>query len=239
MNPAQEKQMMREKLAQRFDQLWPMDQAGPLRAPDFPQAGKAAERLRRQTAYRTARVIAIQPDPVLLQVRINALMDGKTLIAATPGLKQGLVRISPDMVPVSARSRELTGHAMIKSGRQLRFPAANLGRVDMVLGACLGFDKRGRLLGDGRGLLDLFYAILRHLGMKESVPLAVIADQEQQVDTLPRQEWDAAADLVVTPEEALQMDLDQPVPNLAALPRALASLPVVRSVKVRRDQSAG
>ena len=238
MNPAQEKQIMREKLAQRFNKLWPSDhQPGPLRAPDFPQAGKAAERLRRQAVYRAARVIAIQPDPVLLQARINALMDGKTLIAATPGLKQGMVRISPDMVPVAARSRELTGHAMIKSGRQLRFPAANLGRVDMVVSACLGFDKRGRLLGDGRGLLDLFYAILRHLGMKEGAPLAVIADQEQQVDALPRQDWDAAADLVVLPEEALQMDLEQPIPNLAALPQALAGLPVVRSVAMRRDQS--
>lgn len=243
MNPAQKKQTIREKLTERFAGLWPMDQPGPqpapLRAPEFPQTGKAAERLRRQAAYRTARVIAIQPDPVLLQARINALMDGKTLIAATPGLKQGLVRISPDMVPVAQRSRELTGHAMIKSGRQLRFPAANLGRVDMVVGACLAFDPKGHLLGDGRGMLDLLYALLRHLGMKASAPLAVIAADEQRVDDLPRQNWDAAANLLVTPEEALQMDLDQPVPNLAALPRALASLPVVRSVMVRRDQSKG
>ena len=239
MNPAQEKQLARENLAQRYAQLWPNDRPGPLRAPEFPQAGKAAERLRRQAAYRAARVIAIQPDPVLLQARINALMDGKTLIAATPGLKQGLVRVSPDMVPVAARNRELTGHALIKSGRQLRFPAANLGRVDMVLGACLGFDPKGRLLGDGRGLLDLLYALLRHLGMKPGAPVAVIAADEQKLDALPRQKWDAAANLVVTPGQALQMEQQQPLPDLAALPRALASLPVVRSILVRRDQSAG
>lgn len=239
MNPAQEKQIIREKLVQRFAGLWPADQPGPLRAPEFPQAGKAAERLRRQPAYRAARVIAIQPDPVLLQTRINALMDGKTLIAATPGLKQGLVRLSPQMVPVAARNRDLTGHAMIKSGRQLRFPAANLGRVDMVVGACLAFDPKGRLLGDGRGLLDLFYAMLRHLGMKADAPLAVIAASEQKVDSLPQQKWDAAANLVVTPGEALQLEQQQPLPDLTALPRALASLPVVRSVMVRRDQSVG
>jgi 5-formyltetrahydrofolate cyclo-ligase len=239
MNQAQEKQAIRGKLAQRFAGLWPVDQPGPLRTPEFPQAGKAAERLRRQAAYRAARVIAIQPDPVLLQARINALMDGKTLIAATPGLKQGLVRLSPDMVPVAARSRELTGHAMIKSGRQLRFPAANLGRVDMVVGACLGFDAEGHLLGDGRGLLDLFYALLRHLGMKAATPLAVIAADEQKMDAIPRQAWDAAANLVITPELALRFEQEQPAPKLAALPRGLASLPVVRSVMVRRDQSGG
>lgn len=239
MNPAQEKQIIREKLAQHFGELWPADQSGSLRTPEFPQSGKAAERLRRQAAYRAARVIAIQPDPVLLQARINALMDGKTLIAATPGLKQGLVRVSPDMVPVAQRNRELTGHAMIKSGRQLRFPAANLGRVDMVVGACLGFDSQGRLLGDGRGLLDLFYAMLRHLGMKASSPLAIIAADEQKMDALPRQNWDAAANLVITPGEVLQLEQQQPLPKLAALPRVLASLPVVRSVMVRRDQSAG
>jgi 5-formyltetrahydrofolate cyclo-ligase len=239
MNPAQEKQIVREKLAKRFAELWSTDQPGPLRAPDFPQASKAAERLRRQAAYRTARVIAIQPDPVLLQARINALMDGKTLIAATPGLKQGMVRVGPDMVPMAVRNRELTGHAMIKSGRQLRFPAANLGRVDLVVGACLGFDPQGRILGDGRGLLDLFYAMLRHLGMKASAPLAIIAADEQKVDDLPRQKWDAAANLVVTPGEILQMDQQQPLPDLSALPRSLASLPVVRSVMVRSDQSSG
>lgn len=239
MNPAQEKQIIREKLAQRFGELWPADQPGSLRTPEFPQSGKTAERLRRQAAYRAARVIAIQPDPVLLQARINALMDGKTLIAATPGLKQGLVRLSPDMVPVAVRNQELTGHAMIKRGRQLRFPAANLGRVDMVVGACLGFDSQGRLLGDGRGLLDLFYAMLRHLGMKASSPLAIIAADEQKMDALPRQNWDAAANLVITPGEVLQLEQQQPLPKLAALPRVLASLPVVRSVMVRRDQSAG
>lgn len=237
MNQAQEKQAIRETLAQRFAQLWPQDQPGPLRPPEFPQAGKAAERLRRQAAYRAARVIAIQPDPVLLQARINALMDGKTLIAATPGLKQGLVRLTPDMVPVASRSRELTGHAMIKSGRQLRFPAANLGRVDLVVGACLGFDGEGHLLGDGRGLLDLFYALLRHLGMKASSPLAVIAADEQKVDAIPRQHWNAAANLVVTPQDSLRFEQEQPAPKLAALPRSLAALPVVRSVMVRRDQS--
>ena len=238
MNPALEKQIIREKLAERFAGLWLTGQSGPLRPPEFPNASKAAERLRRQAVYRAARVISIQPDPVLLQVRINALMDGKTLIAATPGLKQGLVRVSPDMVPVAVRNRELTGHALIKSGRQLRFPAANLGRVDMVVGACLGFDRQGHLLGDGRGLLDLFYALLRHLGMKPSAPLAIISAKEQKVDALPRQKWDAAANLVVTPGKTLVLEQQQPTPNLAALPSNLASLPVVRSVMVRSDQSS-
>ena len=116
---------------------------------------------------------------------------------------------------------------------------ANLGRVDMVVGACLGFDSQGRLLGDGRGLLDLFYAMLRHLGMKASSPLAIIAAGEQKMAALPRQNWDAAANLVITPGEVLQLEQKQPLPKLAALPRVLASLPVVRSVMVRRDQSAG
>ncbi len=237
MEPAQQKQALRRELGQRFAGLWPGGQ-GPLRPPDFPQAGRAAERLRRQAAYRAARVIAVQPDPVLLQVRINALQDGKTLIAATPGLKQGLVRVSPDMVPVAARSRELTGHALIKSGRQLRFPAANLGRVDLVVGCCLGFDPRGRILGDGRGLLDLFYALLRHLGMTAGAPVAVIAAPEQRLEAIPRQPWDVAASLVITPGEAIRHQPRQPAPRLADLPPALAALPVVRAVSLRRQRGA-
>ncbi|KMY66080.1 hypothetical protein AAU61_19210 [Desulfocarbo indianensis] len=239
MQSSQTKERLRRDMARRIAEIWPGESQGPLRPPDFPKAGQAAERLRRQAAYRAARVIAFQPDPALLQARINALMDGKTIIAATPGLKQGLVRISPDMIPVAARSRELTGHAMIKSGRQLRFPAANLGRVDMVVGACLAFDQKGRILGDGRGLLDLFHAILRHLGLKDSAPVAVLAADEQEMDDIPQEPWDLAANLVLTPLQGRRLEQERPKAGLVALPPELAALPVVRAVLMRKDQSRG
>src|SRR4030042_6382390 len=57
--------------------------------PTFPGQNKAAERLRRLAPYQRAKTIMVPPDQAQLQVRVNALMDGKRLIMATPGLRDG------------------------------------------------------------------------------------------------------------------------------------------------------
>ena len=57
--------------------------------PTFPGQNRAAERLRRLEVYRRAKTIMVPPDQAQLQVRINALLDGKRLIMATPGLRDG------------------------------------------------------------------------------------------------------------------------------------------------------
>jgi 5-formyltetrahydrofolate cyclo-ligase len=223
---AREKARLRQELAGR------LGLGAPLRPPDLPD-GRAAERLRRQPEYRRARVVAVAADPALLQVRINALNDGKALLAASPGLKEGLVRLTPEMVPLAARSRELTGHAMVKAGRRLRLPGARVGPVGLVVGAALAADEAGGLLGDGRGILDLFWALLRSLGAaKAETPLAVVLADEQLLDQpLPRQAHDAAAGLVVTPGRVLRREQAQPGPSLEGLPPSLARLPVVKALR--------
>ncbi len=202
------------------------------RPPVFARSGRAAERLRRLASYRKARVVLVMPDEVLLQVRINLLGDGKTLIAATPGLKQGLVRLVPGQVPVARRRRDLTGGSLFKAGTHIRFPRARLGRVDLVVGAVLAVDRQGRTLGDGRGLLDLSYALLGHLGcLGPQTPLAVLAGGEQVRDDLPADPWDVRAGIIVTPDEVLSPPVEQPPPSLEHLPPSLAALPLVRAVR--------
>jgi 5-formyltetrahydrofolate cyclo-ligase len=233
----EEKQTLREELARRFASLWGQ-RPGPLRPPLFPGRGKAAERLRRLPVWRRARVVAVMPDEALLQVRVNALADGKTLIAATPGLKQGLVRITPGQVPVARRPRELAGSALVGVGTPLRFPHARLEAVELVVGACLAVDQRGCLLGDGRGLLDLLWTLLGAVGgVWPDTPVAVLAADEQVVEALPRQEWDLAASLVVTPTRVITSQVKQPPPRLEGLPPRLAKLPVVKGVRALRGRA--
>lgn len=225
---------LRARLARGWPGGWQAEEA--TRPPRFADAGRAAERLRRLALWRRARVVAVMPDPVLLQVRVNALGDGKTLIAATPGLKDGLVRIEPRDVPVPARSRELTGHSLVKAGKVLRFPKANLGRVDILVGAVLAVDRGGATLGDGRGLLDLCYALLARLARPGPPPaLAVLAAEEQLAEGLPREPWDAAAEIIATPGGAIipEPPPAQPKPDLSGLPPRLAGLPLVRGVLTR------
>ncbi len=235
-----DKQILRQELGARFGGLWP--ESGPAdRPPLFPGLGRAAERLRRQPEYRRAGLVAVMPDPALLQVRINALQDGKTLIAATPGLKQGLVRISPQDLPLPRRSRELRGGALAKAGRILRLPGAKLGKAGLVVGAVMAVDSRGLTLGDGRGLLDLFHALLEALGaITRATPLAVLAAEEQILPELPGEPWDVGADLVLTPERVLRpSEAARPAPALDKLPPALAKLPLIKAALASLARQAG
>jgi 5-formyltetrahydrofolate cyclo-ligase len=227
-----EKQALRDELGQRWAELWPASGA-PERPPAFAGINRAAERLRRQPEYLRANLLAVMPDPALLQVRINALQDGKVLLAATPGLKQGLVRVTAQDVPLPLRSRDLRGGALFKAGKPLRLPGAKLGKVGLVVGAVLVVDGQGNTLGDGRGLLELFWALLARLGAAgPRTPLAVLAAPEQVLgDTLPREPCDRGADLVATPERVLRLaGAARPAPDLSALPPALARLPLVKAV---------
>ena len=115
------KQKLRDELLSRFQGLWPESDLanGP---PLFPERGRAAERLRRLPEYRKARTMAVMPDSVLLQARINALNDGKDIIVATPGLKQGLVRVTPDDVPVARRNRGPARAHHVQGGPPLALP---------------------------------------------------------------------------------------------------------------------
>lgn len=225
------KQQLRKDFLERWAGLWP-EGAAPDRPPVFAGAGKAAERLRRTPEYRRARTVAITADPVLLQARINALADHKTLLAATPGLKQGLVRITPQMAPVQMRSRLLRGGSLVSAGKPLRPPADSLGKVEMLIVPALAVDRRGLVLGDGRGLTDLLYAVLRELEvLGAATPVAVLAADEMIWESdLPQTAWDLGADLVVTPTQTLRCaPALRPLAGLDGLPPALAGLPLVKA----------
>ncbi|MFZ5585064.1 MAG: 5-formyltetrahydrofolate cyclo-ligase [Thermodesulfobacteriota bacterium] len=225
------KDELRLEFLARWAGLWP-DGAAPDRPPVFAGAGRAAERLRRAPEYRRARSLAVMADPVLLQARINALADNKTLLAATPGLKQGLVRVTPQMVPVQVRSRLLRGGSLVQAGKPLRPPADSLGKVEMLVVPALAVDRRGVVLGDGRGLADLLYALLREMNaLTAATPVAVLAADEMVSEAnLPAAAWDLGVDLVVTPTQTLRCAPPlRPLAGLDGLPPALAGLPLVRA----------
>jgi len=234
------KSELRQELARRWARLWPQGAPEPgagLRPPLFPGCNRAAERLRRLPQYARARCLAVMPEPALLQVRINCLADRKLLLAATPGLKQGFVRIEPAMVPFAQRSRALRGGSLAQAGRCLRLPQDGLGRVEMLVGVCLAVDLKGSVLGDGRGLWDLTAALLAQQGaLAPEALLVVLAAEEQVLESgLPAEPWDAPAALVVTPERVLTTGAPPPRGELEDLPPRLARLPVVQAARGGRQ----
>ncbi len=231
MNEA--KQRLREELRARYRQLWSEENAPPARTPFFADAAKAAENLRRLPAYRLAKVIAVTAEPALLQVRINALMDGKVLLAATPGLKQGLVRLTGQAVPMPRRHIDLQGNAMFKAGKPLPLPHSRLGQVDMLVSTALALDKNGVILHDGRGLLDVLVALFNQLKvLPQNAPVLALAHEEQMVASLPCEPWDISADVIVTPNGTMAFAAKaRPLIFWEKLNPAQARLPLIKAVR--------
>lgn len=228
-----QKTALRERLAGKYHELWPGGEVHPmpLRVPFFAGAAKAAEALRRLPAYRHARTLAITAEPVLLQARINALMDNKVLLVATPGLKQGLVRITSQNVPINRRRMDLHGHAMFKAGKPLPLFQSHLGQADMLVSTAMAIDDNGVVLGDGRGLLDVLAALLGELKvLAAKAPVIILAHSEQRVADIPREAWDLRADTLITPDETINF---APAPRPFFMPERLAPaqarLPIIKA----------
>ncbi|MBA4358736.1 MAG: hypothetical protein C0405_13535, partial [Desulfovibrio sp.] len=147
-------------------------------------------------------------------------------------LKQGLVRLTPQSLPLPRRSVELRGHALAGAGQVLRLPQAKVGKVDLLVGPALAVGHDGLVLGDGRGLLDLTWVILLRLGaMEPATPVVVLAAEEMLLPLPPAQPWDLGADLALTPERTLRFAAPhRPDGSLEGLPARLAGLPLVKAV---------
>ena len=121
---------------------------------------------------------------------------------------------------------------MFKAGRPLRLPEDIPGKVDLIIGPAVAADRAGNLLGDGRGLLDLAYALLSRVGsVSKKTNMVVVIDQEQIVDEVPRQDWDVPAGLLVTAQKTITTGAALPHPAFwGALPPRLGNLPLVQAV---------
>jgi 5-formyltetrahydrofolate cyclo-ligase len=168
--------------------------------PGFVGEGRAAERLRRTPEYRGAQVIFCAPDRSLLQVRINALHDGKSLIVATPGLRGGFVLLERGRLPFHRLAQVVSARGFQRHGRPLRLVGERF-EVDLLVTGALAVDDHGRRLGKGAGFFDLECALLAQAGwLSDRSIAAALVHEEQVVEAAPAGAHDVAVQLIVTPE---------------------------------------
>jgi len=163
-------------------------------------SGRAAELLRRESAYRSARQIFVSPLPPLQQVRINCLLDGKDLIVPAPGLKDGFYLLKPYSVPFHQLPHSVSMKGFAKAGQRLtRLELGSLAISLLVTGAA-AVDPQGNRLGDGLGFFDLSFAILAEMGaISRDALVATFIHAEQMVEQpLPAACWDVLTDIIVT-----------------------------------------
>ena len=168
-------------------------------------AGQIAERIRKLPFYKEALHILCAPVSGLFQIRLNGLMDGKTVTIPTQGLGKGFVMLDPRAIPSTQRfqAARLLGNVLkerrIPYDRPLPLP------IDLAVTDALAADGDGNILGDGAGHLDLQIAILNHLGwLSSEVVLVAVVAEENFLPAVPGEEMDVRTHWIVTPNRAIR-----------------------------------
>ncbi len=211
------------------------------RIPIFVGAGEAAQRLFRTSAWRKARVIKVNPDSPQKPARYRALAEGKTVIMATPRLRQGFLLLNPRSIPVHRYAYASTIKGAFRYGKLLSL--REIPRVDLVVTGCVAVDKWGGRLGKGGGYAELEYAILREIGsIDENVYVATTVHDLQVLDEkIPREPHDLTVDLVFTPTRSIHIEPRPPKPRgiLWDLLGEKAELPVFKELKNMMEEEKG
>ena len=168
--------------------------------PTFPDQNKAAERLRRLEIYRGARTIMVPPDQAQLQVRINAVMDGKQLIMATPGLRDGFYLLIKEKIKARDWKVAARSSGVRRFGKRLLTTHHEIGTVDFIATGAVAVGLQGGRIGKGSGYFDLEYIILREIGsVNEDTPICALVDDCQVLEEVPMEAKDVAVDFICTP----------------------------------------
>ncbi len=157
------------------------------RIPNFKGAEDAVKNLTKTEIYRRAKRILVAPDSPLKSLRLRVMLDGKTLIMATPRLKRGYAVVNHPSERPSGTIRWIMANATFQS-----IP----GPLDLVVQGCVAVDKHGWRLGKGGGYGDREISLARRLN--PNVKVAVICHSLQVVERLPREEWDQKIDVICT-----------------------------------------
>jgi 5-formyltetrahydrofolate cyclo-ligase len=181
------------------------------------EGNRAAEQLRRLPAYREAGLLFVSPAPALLQLRINALLDGKELLMPGPGLREGFYLLKPYSLPFQDLTRAVTMKELARHGTRLDRQALGNLAIDMMLTDAVAVDEAGGRLGRGHGFFDLCCAIFYEFKAAAATCRLVGVVSETQIlsEELPRDPWDARLDLLVTPTGSREIKgMGQPPPAL-------------------------
>jgi len=178
------------------------------RIPNFVGAEKAAQNLRELPEYKAAKVVFCNPDSPQRPVREMALRDGKTVVMATPKLREGFLLLDPDKIPLSRIPEASTIRGAFKHGRPVESSEV---RVDLFVAGSVAVSPDGGRLGKGTGYSDQEYMILKSSrGLASQATVVTTVHDVQIVENIPRDQWDIPVDVISTPTRVIRTTKPRP-----------------------------
>ncbi len=172
------------------------------RIPDFKGSKRAAELLRKTSEWNKSVVIFVSPDTAQIKVRENCLIDGKTLIMASPKLLNGYIIINPKSVE-GCEKEAATIKGAFNYGTELEsFPV-----VDMVVEGSVAVDISGGRIGKGGGYGDMEISHLVEIGaIKFNTPVVSTVHDIQIIEDVPNESHDQKINMIVTPQNVFRIN---------------------------------
>ena len=182
------------------------------RIPNFKGAAQAAARMALEPEFQTARLVKVNPDSPQRSVRQLVLEQGKTLLMATPRLREGFLRVEPEELTDAQRREASTIEGAFRWGTLIGLD--ELPRPDLIVVGTVAVTESGERVGKGEGYAELEYATLRQLGLVDArVPLATTVHEVQIVADIPIEPFDVPIDLIVTPIRVIRTGSTLPKPG--------------------------
>jgi len=173
------------------------------RIPNFKGNIIAASKFIKHILFRNAKIIFCNPDSPQRPIREAVLKYRKTLVMATPRLREGFIIIEPGYVPRGREYAASTIRGAFKYGKtvdKLSF------KIDVKVTGCVAVSKDGGRVGKGGGYSDLEYALLREMNaIDESTPIVTTVHDIQVVDYIPMMEHDMPVDFIFTPTQIIEV----------------------------------
>jgi 5-formyltetrahydrofolate cyclo-ligase len=215
------------------------------RIPNFKGAEEAGDRVLKMDAFVDAKVLKVDPDKPLQQVRIHALDESKSLLVPTPRLRYGFLnKITP---PADSDKRMIRTCATRQGFAEYSSPVGleDKVNVDLVVVGSVAVSTKGWRVGKGEGFSDLEYAIMASMGAVNAKTPVVAVVHDCQVIDLPEGIFgrhDVAVDYIVTPTRVIACEgrPARPAGIIWGLLNAerLESIPILRKLRYR-DWKAG
>lgn len=197
-------------LEERGEALPPKPIVG--RIPNFKGAEKAAYLVRSLREYVKAETVFTNPDSPQRPIRELTLRDGKTIIMATPRLKEGFLILNPNNIPRKLYYEASTIHGAFKHGKKLKL--RDVPNIDIKIVGSVAVSLDGERIGKGSGYSELEYGILRELGkIDENTPIITTIHELQIVEKIPQEEFDVPVDYIVTPIRIVKTEKSRTRPS--------------------------
>nr|MDO8134939.1 5-formyltetrahydrofolate cyclo-ligase [Candidatus Njordarchaeum guaymaensis] len=139
------------------------------RIPNFVGAEAAAQKLCAMDVFQKAKTVFCCPDSPQRSVRWNVLKEGKTLVMASPRLREDFILLDPSRISSKHYAEASTISGAFKYGRRVGPPAI---RIDFKVTGSVAVSLNGGRVGKGGGYSDLEYGLLREFNcLNEETPI--------------------------------------------------------------------